>query len=80
MTTENPRGESKSNQEPTTEDDESYAKSSTTPGSSGSKNETIVKILGLKWDTVSGEFFFDLKELYKFGSSLPPTKRSILVN
>ena len=75
---ENPRGESKSNQEPTTEDDESYAKSSTTPGNSEAKNETIVKILGLNWDTVSDEFFFDLQELYKFGSSLPPTKRSIL--
>lgn len=74
----NPRGESKSNQEPTTEDGESYSKSSTTPVSSEAKNETIVKILGWNWDTVSDEFFFDLKELYKCGSSLPPTKRSIL--
>ena len=56
---ENPRGESKSNQEPTTEDDESYAKSSTTPGSSEAKNETIVKILGLNWDTVSVDKAFN---------------------
>ena len=42
----------------TTEDDESYAKASTTPGDCESKNE-IVKVLGLNWDTASDEFFFD---------------------
>ncbi|PFX11353.1 hypothetical protein AWC38_SpisGene24962, partial [Stylophora pistillata] len=60
------------------EDDESYAKLSTTPRSSEVKNDTIVKVLGLNWDTASDEFFFDLTELYKYGSSLPATKRSVL--
>lgn len=67
-----------SNQDITTEDDESYAKLSTTPRSSEVKNDTIVKVLGLNWDTASDEFFFDLTELYKYGSSLPATKRSVL--
>ena len=75
---ENPSGEPKSNQETTKEDDESYAKSSTTLGSSEAKNDTIVKVLGLNWNTVSDEFFFDFTELYNYGSSLPATKRSIL--
>ncbi|XP_022778398.1 uncharacterized protein LOC111319952, partial [Stylophora pistillata] len=70
--------EAKSNQDITTEDDESYAKLPTTPSSSEVKNGTIVKVLGLNWDTESDEYFFDLRELYKYGSSLPATKRSVL--
>ena len=63
----------------TNEDDESYAKSSTTPGNSEVKNETVVKVLGLNWDTVSDEFFFDLTELYNYGRALSATKRSVFV-
>ncbi|PFX11054.1 hypothetical protein AWC38_SpisGene25514, partial [Stylophora pistillata] len=70
--------EAKSNQDNTTEDDESYANLSTTPRSSEVKNDTIVKVLGLYWDTASDEFCFDLTELYKYGSSLPAKKRSVL--
>ena len=47
------------------EDDESYAKSSTTPGNSEVKNETVVKVLGLNWDTVSDEFSWILKNCTK---------------
>ncbi|PFX14402.1 hypothetical protein AWC38_SpisGene21442 [Stylophora pistillata] len=47
--------EAKSNQDITTKDDESYAKLSTTPSSSEVKNDTIVKALGLDWDTASDE-------------------------
>ena len=39
-----------------TEDEESYAKASSTPGDCELKNE-IGKVLGLKWDTASDEFF-----------------------
>ena len=74
---ENP-SEAESNQDITTEDNESYAKLSTTPSGSELKNEMIVKVLGLNWDTASDEFFFDLTELYKYGRSLPATKRSVL--
>ena len=42
------------------------------------KNDTIVKFLGLNWNTVSDKFFFDFTELYNCGSSLPERKRSIL--
>ena len=70
--------EIKSNQDASTEDDESYAKSSTTPSSSEVKTDNVVKVLGLNWDTAVDEFFFDLTELYDFGKSLPETKRSVL--
>lgn len=59
----------------TTEDDESYAKSSTTIGNSEAKNDLTVKVLGLNWDTGSDEFFFDLTELAKYGKSLPESVR-----
>ena len=53
-----------------TEDEESYAKASSTPGDCELKNE-IGKVLGLKWDTASDEFFFfDPTDLYNSGSSL----------
>jgi hypothetical protein len=70
--------EIKSNQDATTEDDESYAKSSTTPSRSEVKTDNVVKVLGLNWDTAVDEFFFDLTELYDYGKSLPETKRSVL--
>ena len=66
-----------SKQGATMEDDESYAKASTTPGDCESKNE-IVKVLGLNWDTASDEFFFDPSDLCSYGNSLPATKRSVL--
>lgn len=69
--------EAESNQDITTED-ESYVKLSTTPSGSEVKSDTIVKVLELNSDTASDEFFFDLTELYKYGCSLPETKRSVL--
>ena len=41
------------------EDDESYAKSQTTIGRNEESNDTTVKVLGLNWDTVTDEFFFE---------------------
>ena len=40
-------------------DDESYAKSQTTIGRNGESNDMTVKDLGLNWDTVTDEFFFE---------------------
>ena len=74
---ESSQDQTKPQQNTTNEDDESYAKLSTTPGNSESKSH-IVKVLGLNWDTSSDEFFFDLTELYNYGRALPETKRSIL--
>ena len=70
--------EAKSKQEITAEDDESYAKSSITPGNSETKSDTVVKVLGMNWDTVEDEFFFNFTDLYNYGMSLPATKRSVL--
>ena len=72
-----PHESNRSKEGATKEDDESYAKASTTPGDFESKNE-IVKVLGLNWDTASDEFFFDPTDLYNYGNSLPATKRSVL--
>ena len=62
----------------TAEDDESYAKLSITPGNSETKNDTVVKVLGINWDTVEDNFFFNFTGLYDYGMSLPATKRSVL--
>ena len=62
----------------TAEDDESYAKSSTTLGNSELKSDTVVKVLGMNWDTIADEFFFNFSDLYDYGKSLPATKRSVL--
>ncbi|PFX11629.1 hypothetical protein AWC38_SpisGene24559 [Stylophora pistillata] len=62
----------------TAEDDESYAKSSITPGNYEMKNDTVVKVLGMNWDTIEDKFFFNLTELCDYGMSLPATKRSVL--
>ena len=57
------------------EDDESYAKSHTTIESNKENKDTTVKVLGMSWDTVTDEFFF---ELSRYGKSVPKTKRSVL--
>ena len=57
------------NQAATTEDGESYAKASTTPGDSEPKIK-IVKVLGLNWDTASDKFFFDSTDQCNYGHSL----------
>ena len=62
----------------TAEDDESYAKSSITLGNSESKNDTVVKVLGMNWDTIEDNFFFNFTDLCDYGMSLPATKRSVL--
>ena len=55
------------------EDDESYAKSQTTIGRNQESNDTTVKVLGLNWDTVTDEFFFELSDLSRYGKSIPET-------
>lgn len=62
----------------TAEDDESYPKSSITPGNSETKNDTVVKVLGMNWDTVEDMFFFNFIDLCNYGMSLPATKHSVL--
>jgi len=62
----------------TAEDDESYAKSSITPKSSETKKDTVVKVLGMNWETVQDNFFFNFNDLSDYGKSLPATKRSAL--
>ena len=62
----------------TAEDDESYAKSSITPGNSETKNDTVVQVLGMNWDTVEDNFFFNFTDLCDYGMSLLATKRSVL--
>jgi len=62
----------------TAEDDESYAKSSTTPTSSETKKDTVVKILGMNWDSVEDNLFFNFNDHSDYGKSLPATKRSVL--
>ena len=59
------------------EDDESYAKSTTGTISSASK-ESVVKVLGLNWNTISDEFYFEYGELYDYAIKLPLSKRSVL--
>ena len=59
------------------EDDESYAKSTTGTISSASK-ESVVKVLGLNWNTLSDEFYFEYGELYDYAIKLPLSKRSVL--
>ena len=60
------------------DDDESYAKSSITPGNSEAKNDTVAKVLGMNWDTVEDNFFFNFTDLCDYGMSPPATKRSVL--
>ena len=62
------------------EHDESYVK----PNSQGLSTSTpidediFVKVLGMNWNTLEDEIIFSFAELYKYASSLPLTKRSVL--
>jgi len=60
------------------EDDELYAKSTIPPTSSETKKDTVVKVLGMNWDTVEDNFFFIYSDLSDYGKSLPATKCSVL--
>ena len=62
------------------EDDESYAKSNTQGLSSSTPidEDIFVKVLGMNSDTHNNEIIFSFSELYKYASSLPLTKRSVL--
>ncbi|XP_044172645.1 uncharacterized protein LOC114972132 [Acropora millepora] len=75
---ENSQEQKESVDQCTAEDDESYAKSSITPGNSETKNDTVVKVLGMNWDTVEDNFLFNFTDLCDYGMSLPVTKRSVL--
>ncbi|XP_068708188.1 uncharacterized protein [Montipora foliosa] len=75
---ESSQNQTRSTDEATAEDDESYAKSSTTPVNSETKNDTTVKVLGMNWDTVADEFSFNLTDLFNYGTTLPVTRRSVL--
>ena len=46
--------------------------------SPSTKEDTVVKVLGLNWNTLSDELYFDFHCLHKYAISLPLTKRSIL--
>ena len=62
------------------EDKESYAKSNS-QGLSASipiDEDVFVKVLGMNWNTHDDEIIFSFAELYKYASSLPLTKRSVL--
>ena len=61
------------------EDDESFAKSSVGCDSTTSDNEdAVVKILGMNWNTLTDEIFFNFSDLCPFAQALPLTKRSVL--
>ena len=62
----------------TIEDDRSYAKTTTGSASSSTKDDSVVKVLGLNWNTVSDELFFDFSSLHTYAMSLPLSKRSVL--
>ena len=58
------------------DDDESYAKSTT---SQGMTTPNIVKLLGNRWNTNSDTIFFDFAEFQIYASTLPITKRLLLI-
>ena len=61
------------------EDDKSFAKSSVGCDSTTSDNEdAVVKILGMNWNTLTDEIFFNFSDLCPFAQALPLTKRSVL--
>ncbi len=62
----------------TLEEDESYAKS-TTGHNTIDTDDNTVKVLGANWNTKSDEIFFNFERWKKEASSLPRTKRSLLV-
>ena len=58
---------------------ESYAKPSTDLNAAPPNDEdAFVKVLGMNWNTVTDEIFFDFSELSAYASSLPLSKRSVL--
>jgi len=60
------------------EDDQSFAKTTTGLDSLSTKDDTVIKVLGLKWNTLSDELFFDFSSLHTYAMSLPLNKRSVL--
>ncbi|XP_044184801.1 uncharacterized protein LOC122964943 [Acropora millepora] len=62
----------------TIEDDQSYAKTTTGSASPSTNDGFVVKVLGLNWNTVSDELFFDFSSLHTYAMSLPLSKRSVL--
>lgn len=54
----------------TVEDDESYAKSSTGLKDGTSGDDHMVKVLGIKWNTLNDEFIFTFAESYNYVKSL----------
>lgn len=48
----------------TIEDDQSYATTTTGSASPSTKDDFVVKVLGLNWNTVSDELFFDSSSLH----------------
>ena len=68
----------KSQSDVTIEDDQSYAKTTTGLDSPSTKDDFVVKVLGLNWNTLSDELFFDFSSLHAYAKSLPLSKRSVL--
>ena len=68
----------KSRSDITIEDDQSYAKTTTGLDNPSTKEDTVVKVLGLNWDTLCDELYFDFYSLHKYAMSLPLNKRSVL--
>ena len=66
--------ESRQSEATLSEDEQTYAKASIGLSSA----EDHVKILGLRWDTDSDEFCFDLTEIVVLARTLPITKRTLL--
>ena len=62
----------------TFEEDESYAKSTTGHNTIDTADNTV-KVLGANWNTKSDEIFFNFERWKAEASSLPMTKRSLLV-
>ncbi|XP_065060631.1 uncharacterized protein LOC135687920, partial [Rhopilema esculentum] len=62
---------------PTTEENQSFAKSSLSMEEIDNKSK-CVKVLGLNWDLEEDAFEFKLSELAKFAAELIPTKRNVL--
>ena len=56
----------KSQMNVTIEDDQSYAKTTTGLDSPSIKDDSVVKVLGLNWNTISDELFFDFSILHTY--------------
>ena len=56
----------KSQMNVTIEDDQSYAKTTTGLDSPSIKDDSVVKVLGLTWNTLSDELFFDFSILHTY--------------